>query len=305
MFGSKTVQDALLPGVQELNSRLRELADSLDNAGSLDFTAGRVEIQEGALREAFQRAFGDEDGTRIAEEFIQMTRQGFLVAAAPDFQRPPVAFPWAMLTEPDLEPLLSSSTLTAAGIGPGRTPGVTRTDIQAWYPNAPDAVFGDDNLDRLNQLALFDFIDDVVDAVLGFLGSRVTIKPGGTPPSERPANPIDEVVACFNVAQFNVYWWGWEICLDNACADKLANVLLGAGGADLVKALKALLSSGAASATLAAIMSAAGGAVVFALSVIGVYLGLSIKLNNTPRGACIQGTWPTPLTGIFVWVRGR
>ena len=92
--------------------------------------------------------------------------------------------------------------------------------------------------------------------------------------------------------------FGWQVCLDQACADKLANVLMGLGGGTTITGVVQQILVQGVSAALKGIVMTAG----IALAIYGFLLGLNIKAVNWSKGVCLQGNWPiVGGPGALIW----
>jgi hypothetical protein len=126
---------------------------------------------------------------------------------------------------------------------------------------------------------------------------------------------VREMAKCWAKAGYHTYLWGWSVCLDRPCADRLQEMLSGFGtpkaSALLLAVLKGWLKGATLQAASKAAAAAAGGPLVTVLAVLSFYIALMIGLNKTQRGVCISGNWTVPLPfigsvlGQFVWCKGR
>ena len=90
---------------------------------------------------------------------------------------------------------------------------------------------------------------------------------------------------------------GWSCCISQDCAEQLANLLAGLGGAEALLAAAAALYAGGIAAAVAAVTA------LPALTVLAIYgfaLSLNIRAVNGPNGVCIYGNWPW-VVGMYVW----
>lgn len=90
--------------------------------------------------------------------------------------------------------------------------------------------------------------------------------------------------------------YGFEVCLDQTCAQKLATLLTGLGGPEaLWGAIKQLLAEpgfmGGVAAVIAGtkVLAFTAGA---ALAIYGLVLGLNILAVNSSKGVCLRFNWP-------------
>jgi hypothetical protein len=89
--------------------------------------------------------------------------------------------------------------------------------------------------------------------------------------------------------------------MDRPCGDMVKNVLFTTFGPVLANSLWSWITTGA----IAPPVAAAGAAVVTALALVGWYIAISISLNSTSRGVCLQGNWPLPpWIPMAVWAKG-
>jgi len=106
-----------------------------------------------------------------------------------------------------------------------------------------------------------------------------------------------EAAMCLIQGIWRIHWWGWEVCLGRNCADIIANQLIGwNGGGILLDAGKTLLNQGWQAALKSVVASA-----LIVMFIYAFGLGWLIKWRNGPNGVCIQGNWPTPWVGAYVW----
>ena len=311
--------EGLVPAVREFDRTWQQLAETLDEVGTLDPQTGAVEIHsEARMREAAVQAFGDEEGTVFAEALLQIARTGFAITYVEEGGTNPIGVPWALLIDERVPPeVLHPALLDEVGIGPIPTPETTRRFLESAYPGAPAEFLTDYNLERLNQIA---FSGTLLAGPGGsgpppwMLNPKVTIKSPTEAHLPPKPNTLDEVIGCFQTSELNAYLWGFEICLDHDCGEKLADALLTAGVGPVVNALKGVVDKtlGGSAATLPGVSAAAataaikvlGGPAVAALAIIAIYTAISIKANNTPRGVCLQCFWPL-LGGFVWWAKGR
>jgi hypothetical protein len=307
--------EGLVPAVREFDRTWQQLAETLDEVGTLDPQTGAVEIHsEARMREAAVQAFGDEEGTVFADALLQIARTGFAITYVEEGGTNPIGVPWALLIDERVPPeVLHPALLNEVGIGPIPTPETTRRFLENAYPEAPAEFLTDYNLERLNQIA---FSGTFLAGPGGsgplpwMLNPKITIKSPTEAHLPPKPNTLDEFVVCFQTSEINAHLWGFEVCLDHDCAEKLADALLAVGVMPVVNALKSVVSkvlsgdTAALTVLTAAAIKTLGGAAVAALAVIGIYTAVSIKANNTPRGVCLQCFWP--LWGGFIWwARGR
>jgi hypothetical protein len=305
----------LAPQVREMDRRMQRMVDRLNEIGTLDFRSGTVNLtDEGRLREIAVEALGDEDGVAYAKALVDLAHGGIAVLVNPDDRgEGGMAIPWHLLTSPLVpKDVLQPGMLGEFGIGPVPTPALTRQRLKDRFPNVPSRMLEESNLERLNEMSFLganSFIGSFFDTLWDIVIRGVEVKPAEPVPETPAPNAVDRVIECFKTSQWNVHWWGFEICLDHDCAENLANVILSGLGARLVDALKALVSGVlgggvAVSGIAATAIKVLGGAAAAALAAIGLYTALSIQANNTPRGVCLQCPWPV-FGGFVWWARGR
>jgi hypothetical protein len=98
-------------------------------------------------------------------------------------------------------------------------------------------------------------------------------------------------------------WWGWafgwQVCLDKECAEKVAKLLISLGGGSaLLKSLGEVLAAETIAIGIKALSLTAGAL----LAIYALFLGLNIRAVNWEKGVCIQGNWPiVDGPGAFVW----
>jgi hypothetical protein len=90
---------------------------------------------------------------------------------------------------------------------------------------------------------------------------------------------------------------GWSCCIDHDCAEKLADLLAGLGGAEALLAAAEALYTGGIAAAVAAVAALPA---LTVLAIYGLLLSLNIRVANGPNGVCIYGNWPW-VVGMYVW----
>jgi hypothetical protein len=292
--------ELLEPCAKSRDQRLAELCDRLGDIGRLDIRSGVVNLDEVRLREVVSK-FASVDADKHASELVAVAKDGFATFGDDG------AVPFRLLADPvSAYQYLAPAALEAIGVTRDVRTDALGTDLRSRFPHVPDSVLEPSNLNGLIQgtealraaqaleVSLGDQLVADRQALENAFGPRI----GGGP---QLALTAGEVLACLKTASFSVQWWGWSVCLSRNCGFALSDALLGAVSVpSLVAGLKAWLLSG-----VAAGIKAAGGPLAIALTLLAVYLGLSIRWNMTPRGVCIQGNWPTPWFGMAVWARGR
>lgn len=304
---------------RDVNPRLQSIGDQLDALGSIDFANGSIQINEGDVRDVWVGALGDDEGGIYADAFIAMTRDGYAVLEPPQDEVPGVAFPWRLLvqTPMTIPDLLTPSLLAEFGIGSSYAPATARAVMEDRFGNVPASVLDPVNLEQLSQAALFATLRSPAAKAIDELREldeklKIKVKPATrgsqVHTGEKTVDDFANAVVCISDVEITAHWWGLDLCWDQRCADLIGKALVAGGGAVLSAALGAFLknfkpSVGIKTAGGAAI-AAVGGAVVFVLAVIGVYTGVSLLLNNTPRGCCLQIPWPVT-GGVIWWAKGR
>jgi hypothetical protein len=217
-----------------------------------------------------------------------------------------------MLNWPLLPQALSPMLLAELGIGPGM-PGGARAALLGRFGNVPAEVTDLQNLERLGQVALVNLLNPV--AMTGGPDLRdlddalqVKVKPKTDVPKFPPTgvgavDVVLQALGCVAETELIAHWWGVELCWDQDCADAIGKALAGGAAPAVAKGFAeffSTLASGLGSqAAKEAAAKAVGGLVVLALLFVGLYTGLSLLANNTPRGCCLQIPWP--VTGGFIW----
>ncbi|HEV7551672.1 MAG TPA: hypothetical protein VGP65_08320, partial [Candidatus Angelobacter sp.] len=255
---------------------------------------------------AFVTALGKADADIWVPDFLSLAREGFAVLRPAEPRgEAGVVFPWRLLLPPMNPKILTWPLLAQFGIGLGSTPATARAVCAERFPNVPAAVIGDQNLELLGQISLWDFqrgriwddlehLDKTIDFPIKPSGGSGTIAgSGGKAPL---SDLVAQIEACLKNVEIRAHWWGFEFCFDKTCGDFVANVLMTAGAPLLITALKALVQG---TGIIAGVIAAAGGLVAAAIEVIGFYTGVSMAANNTEKGVCLQCIWP--ITGGFVW----
>jgi hypothetical protein len=213
------------------------------------------------------------------------------------------------------------------GVEGATSPDEARERLKGSFPNAPEEVFAE----RGSELLLRDPLAlppvEPPDGGNGFdpseprpsrpqggrparvLGGITLTVSGIVPPSPEKAREAaecllkgswDGLVRGASVFGFNPTWvLGWSVCLDQACADKLADLLISlGGGAILLDAVSKAFAAGIAAAVNALVALPASAV----LALYGLLLGALIKALNGPSGVCIHGNWPVVGgPGAFVW----
>ena len=306
--------EQLAPVMRETSAHFQRMIDELDQLARLDFRTGVVDLQdEQRINDILLAGFGRDAGERYARGLRDVAREGLAVLIEDD-QGSGIAVPWALLRESTSDTILSNGLLSEFGFGPAASSHMTRSRLTETFPDVPARLLTDESQEWLHQAAFRSFLDGMINTLKGYVevifGQQWTIKLAEPAPAQPPADPVQEVIDCFKTSEWSVRWWGIEICLDQACGDKLANLLLAGKADSIAAALGSLVNdiiSGSVvgmSAIVAAAIKIFGGAVAAALTAIALYTALMLRANNTPRGVCLVFPWP--LTGgLFWWARGR
>lgn len=295
--------ELLEPCAKKRDQRLAQLGDSLQDIGRLDISSGMVDLDEVRLREVISK-FASVDADQHATELAAVATDGFATFGDDG------AVPFRLLADPvGVYQYLAPAALEAIGVTPDVRADALGTDLRSRFPHAPDSVLEPANLRGLIEVTERLRAEQQLEVSLGerLTADRRALEDAFGPRIERGpefvALGVVEVLACLKAASFSVHWWGWSVCLSQNCGSRLSDALLGLGGTNvpaLIAGFRAFLASGVRAA-----VKAAGGPLAIALTILAFYLGLSLRWNNTPRGVCIQGNWPTPWFGMAVWARGR
>jgi hypothetical protein len=234
--------------------------------------------------------------------------------------------PWFAITDPTITEHFGRGMWDSIGLPAGSTPGMVLDALSGRWPNVPDLVINEKNLQNLaNAVTLHDFRRDIKKSYAAgsvYMRPRDGDGPGPRDPEEPPPNPTptpetagsgqgslstiyigivvptpsDAVQAakCLILqAQWKVHWWGFvEICMDRPCTDALQKVLAAVGIGSFSAGVSAAISQIAAGTAMKAFMTSIGGWVGLALAHFGTYWFWMIDLNVTANGVCIFHRMP-------------
>jgi hypothetical protein len=281
-------------GLATASEELGRLTAALDAAGQLDQRTGAVNVDMAAVSAALSQINRPEVTEGLSVSLEAFATHGFAAAESD-------ALPW--ITVQGL--LRAEGTLS---------PPVRRLLGEKVGVASPDEVRSD-FAQRFNVLPRFD-LDDITlrPRIAGWTSSaelltkdlilkdlilvQRTVAPRGETPSAASRLSVQEsrsfgdALRCLTSGQFTIHWWGWSWCFDSSCTSALADFFVNAG-----------LTVG-----LAALGTALGGgnvATAVALFILGAFvwlLGILFDMfARAGRGTCLQGNWPTPFFGAFVW----
>jgi hypothetical protein len=220
-------------------------------------------------------------------------------------KRTAVAVPWVVIS--DLAYGLRGTHATmrdALGIKGAATPEEAVSRLRRNFPNVPEWLVAGGAAQRLTR----DPVGLMGEG--GGMGGRddppegPPPKPPGNPPAPGGSGgivvpPVDlavEVAKCLVRGKWGPAfgsWWGWaygfQVCLDQGCADKLAKLLGGLGGG---KALADVIGQVAAAESVAAGIKALAVTAAMALALYGLLLAANILAVNWAKGVCLLFNWP-------------
>lgn len=298
--------DILNPTMRELGDRLRTLTNRLDEVASINYDDGTATPDEALLRDAIAAsAPAGLDVDRCVTELLTLARGGFAVIARPERRERGAAVPWSLLDGPSASGALPARTLAAIGRGLASPPERPHARISAPLPGAPAETLTTSRLDRFARASRAAGLQDAFAGIrraVESLDRILTLQITEEAPHEPAADPVREAVNCLLNAEWTIHWWGISICMDQACGNRIADVLLSGGGGHIADTLKDIIANGT---NIRAALQAGGKLVSLVLVLLSIYLALMLRANNTPRGVCIQANWPTPWFGLFVWAVGR
>jgi hypothetical protein len=263
---------------------LARLYNRLDALGSVDPRSGAVTINRGSV-EAALRALAPPDA-------VEDIRRSLNAIAADGYaMRSGNGVPWVTL-----EHMLNTGVEL-----PSSVQDLLGERIRAVPPDEARALLKE----RFGQLPQFLQNDDVLLRVGPSRSDYITPLPSPQESEWIKLNEVvfltseaqqrtilDEAVWCLKNGRYRAHWWGWSLCWDVPCTELIADFF--------VKS-----SVGVGVAALLAAALAAPAAVALALIILSfwMHLGLGVLLRDivSPRGACLNGNWPTPWFGAFIW----
>jgi len=304
--------------LEQMGKLTLNLAESVSTSMTLDLDSGRSDINLDLARDIATKKMPDAMLDPFLSALTDITTGGFAMFGSSGAIERTTGFviPWVVIT--DLAFRLQGAP-EAMRSALGLEEGISETEVMEHL--------------RRNFRSVPDWLDDPVLTQL-LVRNPVALPgdgwegKGGADPEEQPKKPsgntsvgkvvfdgivapsIDlalEVASCLikngDWGPLGGHTWGWafgwQVCIDQDCADKLAKLLMDlGGGAALLKAIQQVLSAGGVAAGIAALSLTAGAA----LAIYGFLLGVNVKAVNWSRGVCIQGNWPViGGPGAFVW----
>lgn len=306
-------QELAIRGLSEAEGKLSErrntLLEGLDKVGRLNLDNGTVDLNEPGLAELIKASVDPDLVDQFIAGLTALAHSGYaIIRTEGEFGAESTPVPWGLLSNPEGSELLHPIVLAKMGVSPASSATSARARLKERFPNVPDSVIDDFNLERLildtRARPFEDGFTGVVEKLKEFDRATTVVVHSGTP-GFTPPDPALAVLECLLAAEWTLHWWGWSVCMSEACGKKLSDLLLGTGGLGLAGLLREAITKG-----LKAAITAAGGMVAFVLTIYSWYIGLSLQLNNTPRGVCLQGNWNTaafggPAIPVFVWAKGQ
>jgi len=213
-----------------------------------------------------------------------------------DKPKPPLTFPWALLSDPVAISVLGPEVLSSLGLDSSLSPDEMLVDLAMKWPQAPIAEI------QANR-AVAEGIHAAIQKIPGGGGGGSGGGGGGGGGVLNPIQEIETVIEAFARATYESYWWGYMIGLDAAGGQAISSILSGASAPVVLKGLAAAIAAkGGIVAALGAGATAIGPWIVVALVLYGLYLAMEIALNVDAQGVWICGIW---MLMIPLWAQGR
>lgn len=261
--------------------------------------------------------FGDDPLARETERGFAPGRAGVLRnidttgSSSPDRDDEQGIFPWALLADPVMIPLLGPDIMASLGAEPDMGGDRLVQHIGVTHPGAPVAQLAaaTDALAMMTAVASLGVADAPNMQGLSKVGTKTdtdhdtdTHHTPGIVLSDAAQKLLADLVEGFKTAEFRGYWWGYKVGFDRKWCDAFIAGILGAEGPLLLKALTAAIGAAGFLAALGAAATAVGGVLIAALLLYGLYLAAAVKFNEGSGGAWICGIWETL---IPLWAVGR
>jgi len=310
---------------QKLSGMYEAARARMEAAVVVDSATGATQVDRAALRSGIE-AMAPSPSDQQLQRMAAGLERGFLM------QNDKLAVPASMLLDPHLASQIDIRAWRGFGFAqPSKpaTPDAMAKNIRAVFPNLPDPVAAQKNMQRLIKAVAFE--QQSVDAYEAYVklpagslsgnrkpnggpydaGTKRGVSPAHTPKinsnpqvnDQPPSDPLFQgyidAATCLANANWTMHWYGPEICLDAKCADAIQDVLVGSNWESFLLAFWQLSSK-----VFEAVIS--GGWVGAVIEACEIYWGIMIAANKTPNGVClfIPGPWTLGLMGPG-WAVGR
>lgn len=313
---------SLLQMAQRMSNAVTLVGGHASRIVQVDFQSGIVMLDEPELRSVCSQAFAEPLASAFAETYLTYAAGGMALdlKRASEGESETEAVPWMVLE--DIAYRLGGippSIRTHLGIEEAVSESQVSDFLHMRYPALPPDVFSPETSRLLLQNPVAVPFNEPE-------WPEIEELPSKPPPRQRPTSPPGvvgpppqtlEIVRLANCLLNGTWtgWWhgwtgwipGWRLCLDQECADLVADFFLSLtrpgvlDARSVVRSIYTLVEEGMQAFELA-VQSAI--LAFFAIAMIGFALGLNIKLVNGPNGACIYCSWPWT-GGIFFWATGR
>jgi hypothetical protein len=282
-------------GLATASDELSQMTAALDAAGQLDQRTGAVDADMAAVSAALSQLNRPEVTEGLSASLEAFATHGF--AARESDALPWITIQGLLRAEGMISPPLRRLLGEKVGVA---SPDEVRSDFAQRFDVLPQ--FELDDITLRPRVAGWTGPVELLTKDFIFEGRPIVEHPRAAPPGDasstapRPPIPaaasLGEAVRCLASGQFDVHWWGWSWCFDSTCTRVLADFFTNAGTAVGVVALGAALGGGNVATAVA----------LFILGLFIWLLGILFDVfGRAGRGACLQGNWPTPFFGAFVW----